>query len=189
MVRPRTKSNAKDRKVRCLATSVMLLDNAKLGHWNVERQFNQMFSGELDYSDWICLKNEQRDTIGLFENEWNDLDKLTAETKMLHTTRRRTQPWKTGLPIDFRPPGGSRFPPLTWARQARRKLFGDYGMLGHYQQHPDIKQEQFFFGLLKECLENGMVTEEMVKEQMRSNHVRHDALEVLERTPDLPAVK
>ena len=188
MVRPRT--GAKGRIARCLATSVMLLDNSKLHHWNVARQFNEMFTGELDYADWICLKNEDRSTIGLFENEWNDFDRLTPATRMLHTTKRRTQPWKTGLPVDFRPAEVSQlFPPLTWARRARRKLFGEYGLLGHYQQHPDPKQEQFFFGLLKECLDNGTVTEAMVREQMQHNHVRHDALKVLDRTPDLPAAK
>ena len=57
--------------------------------------------------------------------------------------------------------------------------------MGHYKPHPDIKQEQFFFGLLRECLEQGIVTEDMIREQMAQNHVRHDAFEVLERTPPL----
>jgi hypothetical protein len=39
---------------------------------------------------------------------------------------------------------------------------------------------------LKECLENGTVTEAMLKEHMQQNHVRHDAFEVVERVPDLP---
>ncbi len=38
----RPKSGSKGKRG-CLATSVMLLDNAKLGHWKVEQQFNDMF--------------------------------------------------------------------------------------------------------------------------------------------------
>ena len=186
MCRPR--SGKKGRLYGCLASSVMLLDCAKLTHWRVEEQFNEMFEFKRDYMDWICLKLEPRETIGLFENEWNDFDRLTPQTKMLHTTKRKTQPWKTGLPVDFRPPERVRgFSPQGWLQSLRRHLFGEYGLLGHYKPHPDPNQERFFFGLLKECLEKGIITEELLREEMRKNHVRHDAFEVLERTPPLAA--
>ena len=186
MCRPR--SGRKGKVYGCMASSVMLLDCAKLTHWRVEEQFNEMFEFKRDYMDWICVKLEPRETIGLLENEWNDFDKLTEKTKMLHTTKRKTQPWKTGLPVDFRPPERVRgFSPQGWIQSLRRTLFGEYGLMGHYKPHPDPNQERFFFGLLKECVEQGIVTEEMIREQMRLNHVRHDALEVLERTPPLAA--
>ncbi len=170
----------------CMASSVMLLDCSKLTHWQCEKNFRAMFDGGLDYHDWICLKTEDRDTIGSLEHEWNDFDKLTANTKMLHTTRRKTQPWKTGLPVDWRIAERFRlFPPIGWLMRARRKLFGEYAFLGNYKQHPDKNQELFFFGLLRECVESGKVTVEMLREEMEANHVRHDAFEVLERTPQL----
>jgi hypothetical protein len=170
----------------CKASSVMLLDCAKLQHWKVEEQFNDMFDGTRDYQPWVCLKHEDPDTIGMIEEEWNDFDKLTVETRMIHNTRRRTQPWKAGLPLDWRPAEKFRlFPPLGWLMRARRKLFGEYGLLGNYKEHPDSNQERFFFGLLKELVENGTVTEEMIHLEMHQNHVRHDALDVLERTPPL----
>ena len=184
MCRPRT--GTKGRLDKCLASSVMLLDNAKLTHWKVEENFHEMFEFKRDYMNWICLKTENRDTIGLFENEWNDFDKLTSKTRMLHTTKRKTQPWKTGLPIDHRPREKYPFfPPLAWVMKARRRIFGEYAFLGHYKAHPDHHQQDLFFGLLKECLEKGTVTEAMVREEMRQNHVRHDAFEVLEQTPPL----
>jgi hypothetical protein len=71
--------------------------------------------------------------------------------------------------------------------RARRKLFGDYGLLGSYVSHPDRNQENLFFGLLRECVEQGSVTPEMLREEMRQNHVRHDAFEVMERAPPLAA--
>jgi len=185
MCRPR--SGTKGLIDKCLATSVMLLDCAKLQHWKVEERFDRMFDFTFDYMDWICLKSEPPGTVGLLEHEWNDFDKLTPATKMLHTTRRRTQPWKTGLPVDFRIAERFRlFPPAAWLMKARRHLFGEYGLMGHYRKHPDVNQQNFFFGLLKECLDNGMVTESFLREEMRLNHVRHDAIEVLKNTPDLP---
>ncbi len=67
-----------------------------------------------DYMDWVSLKLEDPATIGLFENQWNDFDNLTDETKLLHNTKRKTQPWKTGLKIDYRPADTFQlFPPGT----------------------------------------------------------------------------
>ena len=184
MCRPR--SGTKGIIDKCMASSVMLLDCEKLKHWKVEEQFNAMFESKWDYMPWICLRTEDRDTIGLFENVWNDFDKLTAATKMLHVTRRKTQPWKAGLPIDWRPAERFRlFPPVAWLMRARRHVFGEYGLLGNYKEHPDNNQTLLFFGLLKECMDKGIVTEEMLREEMAKNHVRHDAFEVLEKTPYL----
>jgi hypothetical protein len=182
----RRRAGPKGRIDGCLASSVMLLDCAKLAHWRVEEQFSEMFEFKRDYQPWICLRTEPRETVGLFENEWNDFDRLTSRTKMLHNTRRRTQPWKAGLPIDWRPAERFRlFPPLAWLMRARRRLFGEYALLGRYQPHPDRSQEALFFGLLQELIDQGRVTKAMLQEQMQQNHVRHDALDVLARTPRL----
>lgn len=184
MCRPRGVLGKKD----SMATSVMLLDCAKLTHWNPEEQFAKLFTRELDYADWIGLKNEPRDSIALFENEWNDFDRLTPNTKMLHNTKRRTQPWKTGLKVDYTPPdkpGG--FGLLGMIEGTRRKLFGVYGLLGHYKAHPDVNQENYFFGLLRECVEQGIVTEDMLRNEMAQKHVRNDVFEVLDKVPPLAA--
>jgi hypothetical protein len=182
----RMRSGPKGYIDKCMASSVMLLDCGKLRHWDAEQGFREMFEFKRDYQPWICLKLEDRESIGFFEPEWNDFDRLTRQTKMLHNTRRRTQPWKTGLPTDWRPAERFRlFPPVAWAMRARRKLFGEYAFLGNYKAHPDPNQERFFFGLLKECLDTGVISEEMLRQEMSKNHVRHDALEVVDRTPPL----
>ncbi|MCX7628938.1 MAG: hypothetical protein N2038_01670 [Geminicoccaceae bacterium] len=168
------------------ASSVMLLDCAELRHWKMEEDFDKLFRMERDYKDWMNLEYEDKSTIGLFEPEWNDFDRLTPRTKMLHNTRRMTQPWKTGLPVDFVPAERSLIPGLALLKRARRKLFGEYAFLGRYKPHPDAKQEEYFFGLLRECLEKGIVDEALLKEHMARNHIRHDALALIERVPALP---
>ena len=115
---------------------------------------------------------------------WNDLDHLTPETKLLHNTRRKTQPWKTGLPIDFAPKVKQKTPaPMRWGMRALRGVFGETAFAGRFRRHEDPRQEQLFFGLLRECLEEGTVSEDFLREEMRRNHLRHDAFEVLERSP------
>lgn len=167
------------------ATSVMLLDNSQLKHWKAEETFQSLFMSKLDYQDWITLKTENPDTIGCLESEWNDFDRLTEGTKMLHNTKRMTQPWKTGLPVDWRLAERILF--FRWTMILKRKLFGEYAFLGNYRKHPDPNQEQLFFGLLKECLEQGVITQKELDEEMAANHVRHDAPELLGKTDRLEA--
>lgn len=183
----RPKSGSKGKRG-CMASSVMLLDCARLKHWKVEEQFNAMFDFSRDYMDWVCLKLEDPDSIGFFEESWNDFDHLDENTRLLHNTKRKTQPWKTGLPVDYRQADTFQlFPPRHWIRRARRALFGDYGLAGTYKAHPDPGQERFFFGLVRECLEKNIITEDMLREEMSKNHLRHDALELVKRTPPLAA--
>ena len=171
-----------------IATSVMLMDCARLSHWETEKEFDELFRFERDYKDWIVLKDEPVDNVGVLEDQWNDFDHLDEHTKLLHNTKRRTQPWKTGLPVDYTPAEkANKYPMLGALNRLRAKVFGEYGLLGKYHAHPDPKQEQFFFGLLREALEKNIISESIVRDEMAQNHVRHDALELVERATPLAA--
>ena len=176
----RPKSGRKGRKG-AFASSVMLLNCAKLRHWQFEENFAEMFKpSKRDYMDWVSLKLEDPATIGPLEHEWNDFDTLTDQTKLLHNTKRKTQPWKTGLKVDYRPADTFQlFPPRHWLRRARRALFGDYKFAGTYDAHPDPAQEKFFFGLVRGCLEDGVITETQLRDEMEQGHLRADALELV----------
>ena len=155
-----------------LATSVMLLDNSKLKHWRFAGDLKALWAHRIDYLDWINLKRENLETIGLLEPEWNDFDHLTPETKLLHNTKRRTQPWKSGLPIDF--------------------TFKERGLLNfalpivrmiapNYTRHPDQKQEAYFYALLAEGIDSGSISGEDVEREVRLGHVRPDSPALIDR--------
>ncbi len=152
-----------------IATSVMLLDCARLKHWDIDQDLDDLFAQRFDYIDWIELKREDPATIGFLEPEWNDFDRLSANTKILHTTKRRTQPWKAGLPIDytFRERG-----PFDFLRRFKRK---------HYEAHPDPNQEALVYSLLADLVDRGDVTKPQLVAEMAANHVRHDSLDLIER--------
>ena len=180
--------SGKDEKQYQVATSVMLMDCARLRHWDVEGDFDQLFRMEKDYKEWMVLAYEDPENIGYLEDYWNDFDHLDENTRLIHNTKRKTQPWKTGLPVDYTPADKFKDKPLLASiNRLRAKVFGEYGLLGHYKEHPDPRQEQLFFGLLKECIETGHVSEDLVRDEISKNHVRHDAFAVLDRTPDLAA--
>lgn len=152
-----------------LATSVLLLDCAKLRHWQFDTVIDDLFGHKFDYLDWIKLKLEDRSTIGLLAPQWNDFDKLRPGTKILHTTKRRTQPWKTGLPVDYtlRESG-----PLDVIRRLVNR---------RYQRHPDRNQEGFIFSLFAEMVDQGIVGKDELVAEMAANHIRHDSFELIDR--------
>jgi hypothetical protein len=151
-----------------IATSVMLLDCSKLKHWKFDEDLDGLFGHRFDYIDWIELKREDPSTIGFLEPEWNDFDRLTPATRLLHTTKRRTQPWKTGLPIDF-----------TLRRSWPVDLLNR--LLMRYRPHPDPNQEALVYSLLAELYDAGEVTDRELADEMAANHIRHDSRELIDR--------
>ena len=156
-----------------LATSVMLLDCGKLPHWRFNEDLQALWDHRLDYLDWINLKREKLETIGLLEPEWNDFDHLTPRTKLLHNTKRRTQPWKSGLPVDFT---------LRERRGLMSLVMPVVRIVApNYTRHPDRNQEAYFYALLAEGLDTGSIQREQVEKEVRLGHVRPDSLELIDR--------
>jgi hypothetical protein len=156
-----------------LATSVMLLDCSKLPHWRFKEDIEALWQHRIDYLDWINLKREDLSTIGLLEPEWNDFDHLTPRTKLLHNTKRRTQPWKSGLPVDF----------TLKERRGLMSLVMPIVRLAapNYTRHPDRNQEAYFYALLAEGIDCGSSAREQVEKEVRVGHVRPDSLELIDR--------
>ncbi len=163
---------------RLCSSAVMLLDCAKLTHWDWKRDIDDLFSCRLALGPWLSLLDESPEQVGLLEEEWNHLDTLNEKTKLLHNTEIRTQPWKTGLPYA---PRGS-----IWLRRvARRMVSLGRDRTVRCQPHPDPRQEQLFFALLRECLEQGSVTTRFLRKAIRKGYLRKDAFA---RLPGRPSV-
>lgn len=159
------------------ATSVMALDCARLAHWRWDEEIDAMFEDRLDYKRWIQLADEDPALIGDLPEVWNSLDTLTPETKLLHTTERLTQPWKTGLPVDF----NLNFQGLGGRVRRWLRARGLLGAQRRYLPHPDPNQERFFFELLQDALAQGVVSEAFLRRAIATQDVRPDAFEVLAR--------
>jgi len=152
-------------------TSVMIMDCEKLSQISLEKMLADLEEKREDYDSIMTLKKEK--SILPLSRIWNNLDTLTSETKLLHTTNRLTQPWKTGLPIDF-----TMNPlPKFFGIIPREPFFRLLGKIPNtYQPHPDKKIERFFFSLAKEALDQNFITEDMIQEAIKKSFVRKDFL-------------
>lgn len=168
------------------ASSVMLLDCEKLKHWRWDEEIDQMFAGKLDYGPWIGLTNEDPTTIGEIGEEWNSFDRLVPETRLLHTTERLTQPWKTGLAIDFNlTTKTSQVQVGGFFARLRRNLGlsradSARDIVERYQPHPDRAQEELFFKLLKGTLDSGYLDIQLLKQRIHAKDVRQDAFQLID---------
>lgn len=163
------------------ASSVMVLDCARLSHWQAERQFGELFDGSRDYRDWMWLLDEPAGSVGALETVWNDFDRLAPDTRMLHNTNRKTQPWKSGLPAEFVTNGRSRLQRIKQRlRRVGNRLVAGDAPNGRYKTHPDPAQQQHFFRLVGECLDLGVFSQQFLKDEIAQRHLRPDALACVE---------
>ena len=168
------KAIAACRKKDAWDTSVMVLDCSKLKHWRIENILEDLMEKKLDYANLMTLKQEDQSSILEIPRIWNSLDTLTPETKMIHMTNRLTQPWKTGLPIDFTIAPMPKFFGII-PREPVHKILGKYPT--HYQKHPNEEIEKLFFGLVKDAVNSGSLTKNEIANQISLGYVREDLLE------------
>lgn len=157
-------------------SALMLMDCAKLTHWDPLKFFEKCFAFERDYDRFLQLRYEDRSTFAFFEPCWNDYDRIEPTTQVVHNTSQRHQPWKTGLPLDYYIHG-----PRTSEQTAADTQAGRRYPSVRFEPHPDPRQERLFFALLRECLEEGAITEGMVREAVEERCMRPDVFDLLER--------
>jgi len=180
------KDGYKSNGIEFYATSSMLLDCKKLTHWQWDAQLDALFNKKLDYGDWISLKLENPEDIGDLEEEWNHFDTLNEKTKLLHNTERSTQPWKTGLPIDYNTNVKQQTIVISLLKRLLIKLGvfvkeDTFDSSNYYSPHPDPNQEKFFLKLLKECINFDVIDQAFLSRQISESNLRKDIFEQLEK--------
>lgn len=156
-------------------TSVMLLDCRLLIHWDISQWLEKLRNKEIDYADLISLTSEK--SIVELPREWNSLDHVDEKTKFLHTTNRLTQPWKTGLHIDFTRNSAPKIAGII-PREWLLKLKGSYHTT--YQPHPNKHIENMFFKLVREAVKAGHVSRNCIKEEIDKKNIRPDIFQYIE---------
>lgn len=160
-------------------SSVMLLSCDRLRHWSLDSLIDKLHHGSIDYDDLISLRLEA-EPIGELQTCWNEFDKISSDTILLHTTEKLTQPWRVGLKLNSSIPPLLRFIP----RAPIYKLFGRDLSMG--VEHPEKAVTKFFFQELGYCLSHNLISKDELDYAIEQKFIRediHSAIEQLNLTP------
>lgn len=83
-------------------TSVMVLDCAKLKHWDPKTLFANVIPnddflspGQIHYRDFMMLAWERPELVQALPSYWNHFNVVRPESKLVHFSFVRSQPWKS----------------------------------------------------------------------------------------------
>ena len=165
------------------ASSVMIINNKKFKKYDIDKKIKAVFDKTIDYSDLINLNFIDPYEINILDNEWNSYDHLNDNTLLLHLTNRLTQPWKTGLKIDFTQTYNKLvhgFIPNNIYKFLQKAIFNkDIPPFKNYLPHPDSIIEKFFFEILKDALNDQFIDKKSLEEEVQKKNIRSDIFEKL----------
>ena len=153
-------------------SSLMVLDCSKV-RWELNKLLDGLLHQQYDYLDLIRLKLEKN--FGSYEPEWNHLDTLTDQTKVIHFTNRTTQPWRAGLPIEKR---GTKILNLVPKKRIYR-LLHIRDKTSYHEENPSPEQRNLWLSYLKEGLAQGVITEKSLRREVKEGHLRKDTFEII----------
>jgi hypothetical protein len=152
-------------------SSVMLINNSNFSEeYAWENIVEKLKIGSLDYLDLMSL-NLYNIKVKKLERRFNSLDEISNDTVFLHTTNRLTQPWKTGLKIDFTRNNPGKYLNLV-PKKVILKILGKYP--SRYIRHPNPEIEKLFFKLANQAIKEGYLSEEEINQAIQARIVRRD---------------
>ena len=160
-------------------TEMMVL-NPKYNFWNFNEIIQKLFNLEIDYDDLFNLNFIEKFKISEVKNIFNSLDKIDHDTVLLHTTNRRTQPWKEGLKIDFQVHASK----LNFFYNHFRKIFG----LSHnrnitestYLKHPDSKVIQYIINIFNKAYKKKIISKSEILDSVEKKYISSSFLQKLD---------
>lgn len=172
MARP----NANNKKG--LATSLMIFNNRLCKELELEKKVDSVLSGNYDYSDLMNLTFLEENQFTSLSNKWNSFDELDDDTIFLHTTTRITQPWKTGLNVDFQqnyPKFRYKIIPNSLIKILKEIITRNkYPPYNKYIEHPNKDIQNYFFTLVTGALEEGFIDKDLIDYNIKKEYVRTD---------------
>ena len=161
-----------------LATSLMIFNNKLCKELDLEKKVHSVLSGKFDYNDLMNLTFLEENKFTSLSSKWNSFDELDNETIFLHTTTRITQPWKTGLNVDFQQNYPKfrykvipNFPIKILKEIITQKKHPPYSK---YIEHPNKDIQKFFFTLVSGALSENFIDKELINYNIKKKYIRSD---------------
>ena len=119
----------------------------------------------------------------LLSNEnFNSFDKFNSKTEFLHTTNRITQPWKTGLKVDFYKYKFD-YGESTFIKRKLNEIIETVKNIifpKKYLPHPDQSVTDLFDKLFQDALNSGYISKEEVSKNIKNKSISKNYLKYLD---------
>ena len=159
-------------------TEVMFF-NSKNQLWDFKKIIKDLFDFKIDYNDLFKLNFLDYKILGKLDNKYNSLDEINEETVLLHTTNRRTQPWKEGLKIDFEV-HATKFNILYNTFKNLLGLNHNRDIVGNlYQKHPNGEVIEFIVKAFNTAHKKKIITEEELQNSVKFNYISENFMKKL----------
>lgn len=173
LARPLPQSKHKEHLLSGYASSVFYRKPSDHSLWNYEELISKIFNHELDYNSAITLSCFNHIHIGELPEEMNSYDKLNEKTILLHNTGRATQPWKSGLEIDY----------INHKVPKHKRIINKIlGRKQFYINHPDKNQINFFVSSTRDALNAKYIDESFINDCIKQKFIRPDMMSLLEQS-------
>lgn len=151
-------------------TEMMVL-NPKTKFWEFDKIIHNLFNLKIDYDDLFNLRFLNNEIICKLDNRYNSLDEINDQTVLLHTTNRKTQPWKEGLKIDYEIHSSK----LNIIYNNFKKIFGlefNRNIVGNrYEKHPDLEVTKCIVNLFNKALITKSISKEEVIDLLEKKYI------------------
>ena len=161
-----------------ISTSLMIFNNKLCEKLQLIDKVNEVLNGKMDYNELMNLNFIENNDFQPLTEKWNSYDNLEDDTIFLHTTKRITQPWKTGLKVDFHqdyPRFKYKIIPYILIKYAKDIITGNKNPpFTKYLDHPNDKIQKFFFQLVSSALKDGFIDKKFIDYNIKNLFVRKD---------------
>ena len=159
-------------------TEVMFY-NSKNQLWDFEKIIKDLFDFKIDYSDLFKLNFLDHNILGKLDDKYNSLDEIKDNTVLLHTTNRKTQPWKEGLEIDFEI-HATKFNILYNTFKKVIGLNHNRNIVGNlYQKHPRNEIIDFIIKAFNNAHKKKIITKKELLNSVKLNYISENFMKKL----------
>ena len=151
--------------------SEMMVGISKNFNLNFNETLKKLFEHKIDYDDLMSLKLYDSSKIKKISNNFNEHDTIKADTYLLHTTKRITQPWKLGLKVDFEKHNQLKIKLINYLK---KYLFLDYNLefiSDKYLKHENEEVYKFVLDLFVKSIQNNYLSSEQIKKSVENKFI------------------
>tara|TARA_B100000941_G_scaffold288327_1_gene265011 strand:- start:624 stop:1454 length:831 start_codon:yes stop_codon:yes gene_type:complete len=161
-----------------LPRSEMMLINTKKINWNFKTIIEKLFNYDLDYADLMNLSFHKELKVKNINKKYNSHDIIEADTVLLHTTNRLTQPWKEGLKINFEKNNFSKYYKFKqYLKKLLKKEYDKDILYKSFQTHPDKNVISVIKNLFNEAKKNNYIKDLDIKIEIEKNNISEKIFE------------